>query len=320
MQDNIKDLKKSISGRDFFKFCKKEFSNTMQNLERTRKFYIWAVAFVVFVLACYITFVVLVYTNSNACIEKFGDVCLLFVHPQAIAIIVGILFTIINLLIKNYKTKAKQYMLPKLLSFIGNFNLEQDGQQDYEYVSNLGLFNSFNRYNCDDKLTGAYNTLNIKILELDLKHESGSGKHRTVVTIFQGILVIFPCLKKYTGTTYIFRNSLFPNFKGKRVHLESPEFEELYDVYSTDQIEARYLVTAAFMQRLVDLEKKGFNGITMSFERGNVNIAIPSNKDWFEVPLLKSAYDIDNYRSILIEILNLLSVIDSLKLDKNIGL
>ncbi|MCD7879400.1 MAG: DUF3137 domain-containing protein [Candidatus Gastranaerophilales bacterium] len=126
-------------------------------------------------------------------------------------------------------------------------------------------------------------------------------------------------MKQYSGQTFICRNCEFAG-SGSRVHLESPEFEKLYDVYSTDQIEARYLITTAFMQRLVDLEKKGFKGLNISFEQGNVNIAIPSYKDWFEVSLLKSAYDIDNYRSILIEILNLLSIIDSLKLDKNIGL
>ena len=36
--------------------------------------------------------------------------------------------------------------------------------------------------------------------------------------------------------------------------LENPDFEKTFDVYSTDQIEARYLLSPSMMERLLALE------------------------------------------------------------------
>jgi len=39
----------------------------------------------------------------------------------------------------------------------------------------------------------------------------------------------------------------------KRVGLVDPVFEKIFEAYGTDQVEARYLLTPTFMQRLVRL-------------------------------------------------------------------
>ena len=95
------------------------------------------------------------------------------------------------------------------------------------------------------------------------------------------------------------------------------KFNEIYEVSSTDQIEARYLITTAFMNRL--LEQKNF--ISVSFEYGNVNIALHcSYIDWFEIPISKRADDINTYKVIISEIVQIIKIIDSLKLEQKIGL
>ena len=58
----------------------------------------------------------------------------------------------------------------------------------------------------------------------------------------------------------------------------------------------------------------------ISFENGNVNIAIEDNKNWFEFPAFKKATDIENYRNILFELCSILDIVDSLKLEQNIGM
>ena len=60
--------------------------------------------------------------------------------------------------------------------------------------------------------------------------------------------------------------------------------------------------------------------ISLSFENNNINIGIHSTKDWFEVPILKPANDINNYRNILIQLINILSIINTLKLQQAIGI
>lgn len=61
----------------------------------------------------------------------------------------------------------------------------------------------------------------------------------------------------------------------KRVRLVDPVFEKMFEVYGTDQVEARYLLSPDFMQRLVDLEHcfKGSN-IRFGFIENQLLIAI----------------------------------------------
>ena len=79
--------------------------------------------------------------------------------------------------------------------------------------------------------------------------------------------------------------------------------------------------SAPYIDEAVQLAKKNRAGnIIISFEHGNVNLAIESSKDWFEIPILKPATRIENYRAIVFELINILKIIDSLKMEQNIGL
>ena len=169
--------------------------------------------------------------------------------------------------------------------------------------------------------------LPIDIQEISLMLETGSDKNKHTSTIFKGIFIKTPSHKKFTGYTIIKRKLI--NISGPitladnkpKVKLEDEVFNKYYDVYSDDQVESRYLITTSFMERMINLAKHGVNdNISISFENGNVNIAISSNKNWFEIPILKPATDINNYKYIVFEILTILKIIDSLKLDQNIGL
>jgi hypothetical protein len=46
------------------------------------------------------------------------------------------------------------------------------------------------------------------------------------------------------------RSSLFGKNRFEKIELEDPEFEKIWDTYGEDQIEARYVLTTAFMERL----------------------------------------------------------------------
>lgn len=100
-----------------------------------------------------------------------------------------------------------------------------------------------------------------------------------------------------------------------------PVFESLYEVFSNDQVEARYLLTPSFMTRLAkaDLRNKSFR-ITLSFENGTINMALPSAKDWFEFSLFKSVNDIRNLQTVLLELANILAIVDTLRMEENIGM
>jgi len=82
----------------------------------------------------------------------------------------------------------------------------------------------------------------------------------------QFISISFP--NNFLGQTVVLPDKGLFNLKKmrglKRVRLVDPTFEKMFEVYSTDQVEARYLLAPDFMQRLVDLEH-AFEGKSIRF-------------------------------------------------------
>ena len=58
------------------------------------------------------------------------------------------------------------------------------------------------------------------------------------------------------------------------VHLEDIIFQQLFDVYAQDQVEARYLLTPDVMQRLVALRRSINRDFRVAFDRGRVYVQV----------------------------------------------
>lgn len=108
--------------------------------------------------------------------------------------------------------------------------------------------------------------------------------------------------------------------KCQDVMLEDPEFRDMFSVYSNDQVEARYILTTAFMERFKKMEKSFNGGIKAIFIDNKIYILVDDRKNWFEIPFFKSATDINNYKEFINDFTKLLAIIETLKLNENIGL
>lgn len=110
-----------------------------------------------------------------------------------------------------------------------------------------------------------------------------SGKN--TVTVFAGQVLRIGFPKTFLGTTVVNRNSQrwFPPKGLQRVGLESSQFERIFEVFGDDQVEARFLVHPAFMERLMALEAamSGKN-LRCAFDGGDLLVAIEGG-DLFEV-------------------------------------
>lgn len=74
--------------------------------------------------------------------------------------------------------------------------------------------------------------------------------------------------------------------KVKRVSLENPHFEEHYLVTSTDQQEARYLITPKMMELLLALREEFRKSFHFSFFEGQLYIMVPSQRIHLEITSL----------------------------------
>ena len=78
-------------------------------------------------------------------------------------------------------------------------------------------------------------------------------------SVFRGVILEFDMPKHFKGHTFFHEKSFraikipFDHKIYKKVNLESVSFEDKYNVYSDDQVEARYLFTTAFIERIENI-------------------------------------------------------------------
>lgn len=70
---------------------------------------------------------------------------------------------------------------------------------------------------------------------------------------------------------------------GSKVVLEDPEFMKMFDVYSDDQIEARYILTPSLMERIKELAKRTKGKYYIAFTNNKISVANNSRTDNFEM-------------------------------------
>ncbi|HEY9203149.1 MAG TPA: DUF3137 domain-containing protein, partial [Sulfurimonas sp.] len=75
------------------------------------------------------------------------------------------------------------------------------------------------------------------------------------------------------------------------VKMDDPEFEKEFVVYSTDQVEARYILSNSLMKKLLAFQQKSSHQVHISFVGSHIYMAISYNKDLFEPSVFRSLLD-----------------------------
>jgi Protein of unknown function (DUF3137) len=152
-----------------------------------------------------------------------------------------------------------------------------------------------------DAWQGSVAGTRFQLYEAELTEQQGSGKSRRIVTVFQGILIQLRFARDFLGITLVrregFKFTLFGDSKKydgqtlDRITMVDPAFEDAFDVYGSDPVEARYLVHPAYCERLLALEHE-FDGSKLAalFIGGDLLISIHT-EDMFESASLNPSED-----------------------------
>lgn len=106
--------------------------------------------------------------------------------------------------------------------------------------------------------------------------------------------------------------------RGQLVKLEDREFEKLFAVYGTDQVEARYILSTSLMERLVKFRKRADRELWVGFVDDKIYIAVKFDEDLFEPRLFKTMLAFEPIQEYF-EILQLmLSIVEELNLNLRI--
>jgi hypothetical protein len=226
---------------------------------------------------------------------------------------------------KKLENEIKVQIMPLLMNAIPGFRWTLDGIISQDETENVDLFPYDVRTNVktDDNFEGKYRGVEVAITESNYSYTTRCGKHRHTVVIFNGAIARIKMNKRFDGITLIrpkFNASI--RYKLEKVKLEDVDFHKHFTVFSTDQIEARYLLTPSFMERFKDImtafkTKKIF----CSFNGDYVYIAPYASGDLFSLAhLSKTLIDENQYDVLFQEFSSILALVDHFKLDKKLGL
>lgn len=219
--------------------------------------------------------------------------------------------------------RAKRLIVePVAAQFNLLFDAEPGPQNSVVDLHEAGLIPSWDRAGFEDRLDGTRNGIDFQFFEAHLEERrrttDSKGRTRTRwVTVFRGQCLRFEFHKAFQGRTLVLRDAGILNvFRGVRgleqVKLESNVFEKAFQVFSDDQVEARFLLTPDLMQRLINLEKVFHGGkLRCAFQDGELLIAVEGG-DLFEPGSLFTPLDNpDRVRELLDDFAAIFNLIDS---------
>ena len=152
------------------------------------------------------------------------------------------------------------------------------------------LLPGHDRTSLEDHVRGEVDGVPFELAEAFLERKVRRDKRDDYDLVFRGLVARYRFPKRFSGRTYIFGDRGFFNALGsagagtERVRLEDPRFEEMFEVYSGDQVEARYLLTPAFMERFVRLAGASGAPLQAAFDGDELLLAIDGRRGYFSQP------------------------------------
>ncbi len=202
----------------------------------------------------------------------------------------------------------------------------QKGITEEDYAKTQLFKKRTDKYTAEDLICGQIEDITFSYSEV---HSEENVSNSGTYTIFKGIIFKSDFNKKFEGH-YILKKDLADTGKlGKmasklhqfeRIQLESPEFEKLFDLRGTDQVEGRYIFSTAFMERVVQLQKELDTDIELAFVDEQMYVSIKNNdgRDEYDHAMaLKANHYMHLFKSYKLTC-QILSIIDILDLTNDI--
>ena len=242
-----------------------------------------------------------------AAMPKVGPGVILI--PLVIAFIIGAIVG--PYLSRGYNQRFKTEVLSRIARFLdSSLEYRMDGTIDQStYMASKIFPHKPDRYKGEDLVEGKIGATAIRFCELHSEykstHTNNKGQTETEWhTIFRGLFFHGDFNKNFSGSTVVLPDSaeaLFGKFgqwlqsfafnRDHLIKMDDPEFEKLFVVYGTDQIESRYILSPALMQRIVEFKATRQRPIYLSFVGSSIFVALSETRNLFEPKIFSTILD-----------------------------
>lgn len=249
----------------------------------------------------------------------------------------------------HLNSTIKAQIFPRIVEFFGDFKYQAIPPNEFS-VHELMEYGSIPKHDqvvAEDYITGVYKTVNIELMEVTLSGLRSVFAPGIRTYAYHGLIIKFSFKKNlaYRGIIRTDKRSLYGPVLGgvltwldtkfhkpigdtQRVRLENSEFEKAFEVFSDDQLASRYILTNAFLSRLMRVRNAfgsaslfGGKVIDCGILNNSMVMFIHTSNNMFEPgPITEPEDLIDDSKRFLSEIQSIFDVADLLKLDTDTGL
>ena len=214
----------------------------------------------------------------------------------------------------------------------------------------MDLFSqSPDRWKSEDEVSGKKNVVKYSLHEVEAaKKDSNSGRrlawggslglvamglsaaNQNKSVFFRGLIVRLDFNKNFAGHTVVVPDregqilgGLFGESETRRrkqiVRMENIDFENQFSVYSTNDQEARYLITPKLMELVMEAQALLGAELRLCFRQNSLFVTVPQNKDRFEVSMFGGPVTPESALGDLVDVVNLAEkLVDTLDLETRI--
>lgn len=225
------------------------------------------------------------------------------------------------------RKSAKVILAQSVCNLLG-FTYRLQPQQTYtKWFHKIAVLPGHDTYRAEDEVSGSVDGIDFVFQEVYLTNAittvgMDGTPRREYTTVFNGLIGMINSHKRFASTTVAvprqgaWQRVVGETIPGQRARLESPQFEERYDVYTSDQVEARYLLTPAFMERVLALDTFFKGNMEFAFDNGRFLFAANQQSDWMELRNSAASLSDETYAAyIILDVALIYHLIDALKLN-----
>ncbi|MDH5656163.1 MAG: DUF3137 domain-containing protein [Spirochaetia bacterium] len=243
----------------------------------------------------------------------------------------------------QFRINLKNNVISKMIAFL-------DSELTYSWKDHVhlreflqsGLYPELNfnniYYTGDDHVKGMIDKTYVEFSEITARSGPPKKAENNLQNYFHGFFFLADFNKNFSGRTFIFPD--FPeekygsfiaeNFqsfinsqktygvKENQIRLEDPEFEKLFSVFSSDETEARYILSPSFMEKLTTFRKQTGIPLRISFVNSKIFIVIPVASELFEMDPFKPVNNLNLLHNFADDFIFAMGITDELNLNTRI--
>lgn len=274
--------------------------------------------------------------------------------PFFLALVIGSFF--VNQARKELKQSYKGIVVKRIVAGLGKgLSYTPQSTMSRAVFDSMDLFNEQgSRFESEDQVIGrkgevpyALHEVRVRRKDRNSRSRVGWGGSASLILwglealqsrgtmsagsfVFNGLVVQLDFNKNFRGHTIVIPDrdgqilgGLLGESKSRKakqlVLMENPDFEKIFSVYSTDDQEARYLITPKLMELVLEAQALLGVELRLCFKLNRLFVTVPQTKDRFDVGLFSGTVTPETALGDFVDVVNLAErLVDTLDLETRI--